>query len=222
MVQVGTQSPVVGKGIAMIEEPDGARAASYRVLRHHLPLRDDNLARVTMVSSARAGESTTRSAINLAMALNDYHRRRVLLIDANFARPSVVAALELRDAPCFATQLTRGPEQAMSPWTVAELAPSQLHVLPLRTRPETTRPLGEAAYASAFCLAMQSLREAGYEHIVVAAPPVLESAQPTLMQDATDGVVLACRRGESRAKHVQRSVEVFGRDAVLGLVLDLG
>jgi len=219
MLRVGAQIPV-GRGsssIAMLEDPDGARAAGYRVLRHHLPRRDDGRARVTMISSARAGEGMTRCAINLALALSDYHRGKVLLVDGNFTNPSIAAALELQDVPCFSMQLARRSTGDDSPWTVVELLPSQLHLLPVDVF-GGKRPRFDAA---AFTEAMSSLRECGYEHIVVAAPPVLESAQPTLMQESVDGVILTCRRGQSRGKRVRRSIEQFGRDAVLGVVLDL-
>lgn len=220
LVRVVAQIPVArgSSTLAMLEEPDGERAAGYRLLRHNLPKRDDGRARVTLVSSARAGEGMTRCALNLALALSDYHPGRVLLVDGNFANPSLAAALELQDVPCFAMQLARqAAGGAKAPWQVLEILPSGLHLLPVDVfggkRPDF--------HAGAFSAAIRSLSESGYEQIVVATPPVLESAQPTLMQEAADGVLLTCRRSQSRGKQIRRSVELFGRDIVLGVVLDL-
>ncbi|MEZ4366436.1 MAG: hypothetical protein R2939_09135 [Kofleriaceae bacterium] len=66
------------------------------------------------------------------------------------------------------------------------------------------RPLLDAP---AFAIAMDRLRLAGYDHIVVDTPPVLGGAEVNLIQDAVDGVVLALRARTSTARDLRRAVE---------------
>jgi Mrp family chromosome partitioning ATPase len=66
---------------------------------------------------------------------------------------------------------------------------------------------------------MERLRLAGYEHIVVDAPPVLGSADVNLMTDAADGVVFALRSQRSNTRDLRRAIEQLGTSKVAGTVL---
>jgi Mrp family chromosome partitioning ATPase len=66
---------------------------------------------------------------------------------------------------------------------------------------------------------MERLRTAGYEHIVIDAPPVLGSADVNLMADAADAVVLAVHARRTTTRDLRKAIEQIGASKVVGTVL---
>jgi Mrp family chromosome partitioning ATPase len=90
-----------------------------------------------------------------------------------------------------------------------------LHVAAINPRIEQSQLLD----APAFAIAMERLRVAGYDHIVIDAPAVLGSADVNLMADAADGVILTARARRTTARDLRRSVDQLGASTVIGTVL---
>src|SRR5215471_14436766 len=86
--------------LVMLTLPDSSRAATYRVLRHRLSQLGDP--RVILVTSAQAGEGKTVCAANLAIALGECGRARVLLVEGNLRMPSLGELFGFVPAECFA------------------------------------------------------------------------------------------------------------------------
>jgi Mrp family chromosome partitioning ATPase len=66
---------------------------------------------------------------------------------------------------------------------------------------------------------MDRLRLGGYDHIVIDSPSVLGSADVNLIQDASDGVVLALRGRTSTARDLRLAVDQLSPSKILGSVL---
>jgi hypothetical protein len=116
---------------------------------------------------------------------------------------------------CFAEQLAAHRHQPMMPWSLIEIPQLWLHVAAINPRIEKTQLLDGPAFA----IAMERLRLAGYEHIVVDAPPVLGSADVNLMTEAADAVVLALRAKRSTTRDVRRTIDQLGTTKIAGTVL---
>lgn len=199
--------------LAMVIDPDSERAASFRVLRHHLL--EIGRPQVVVVSSPLQGDGKTTVALNLALALAECGRAKVLLCDANVRRPALANALKLVPPWCFAEQLAAHRHQPQLPWSLVEIPQMWLHVAAINPRIEKSQLLD----APAFAIAMERLRVAGYEHIVIDAPQVLGSADVNLMSDAADAVILATRARRTTARELRRSVDQLGASKVVGSVL---
>lgn len=199
--------------LVMVHAPDSARAAAFRVLRHHLL--QAGRPQVIAVTSARAGEGKTTAAINLALALAECGRARVLLVEGVLRRPQLASIFRFVPPWCFADQLDAHRHQPGAPWTLVDLPAQWLHVAAVA--PDATPR--ELLDAPAFAIAMDRLRLAGYDHIVVDAPAVLGGAEANLIQDATDGVVLAVRARVTTSRDLRRTVEQLSPGHVLGSVL---
>jgi Mrp family chromosome partitioning ATPase len=198
--------------LEMILDPDSERSASFRVLRHHLL--ELGRPQVIVVSSPLHGDGKTTTALNLALALAECGRAKVLLCDGHLRRPQIANALKLVPPWCFAEQLAAHRNQPMLPWSLVEIPQLWLHVAAVSPRIEKTQLLD----APAFAIAMERLRLA-YEHIVIDAPPVLGSADVNLMSDAADAVLLAVRARRSTARELRKSIEQVGASKVVGSVL---
>ena len=206
------QGERIDQRLALIIDPDSERAASFRVLRHHLL--ELGKPQVIVVSSPLPGDGKTTVALNLALALAECGRAKVLLAEAHLRRPELADVFKCVPPWCFAEQLAAHRNQPMLPWSLVEIPQLWLHVAALSPRIEKTQLLD----APAFAIAMERLR-LGYDHIVIDAPPVLGSADVNLMADAADAVVLAVRARLSTTRDLRKAIDQIGASKVVGTVL---
>jgi Mrp family chromosome partitioning ATPase len=199
--------------LVLVTEPDSERAASFRVLRHHLL--EAGRPQVVVVSSPKPLEGKTTCAANLALALAECGRARVLLVEAHVRRPQLASVFRFVPPWCFAEQLAAHRHQPLLPWGFVDIPGLWLHVAAINPRTEQHQLLD----APAFAIAMERLRIASYDHIVIDAPSVLGSADVNLIQDAADGVVLAVRAKKSTARELRRAIEQLSPAKILGTVL---
>lgn len=199
--------------LELVIDPDSERAASFRVLRHHLL--EVGRPHCVIVSSPQAGEGKTTTAVNLALALAECGRAKVLLIETHLRRPQLANVFKFVPPWCFAEQLAAHRHQPMMPWSLIEIPQLWLHVGAVNPRIEKTQLLDGPAFA----IAVERLKQGGYDHIVVDAPPVLGSADVNLMADAADAVVLAIRARSSTTRDLRRAIDQLGASKVAGTVL---
>lgn len=199
--------------LALLHDPDSERSAAYRVLRHHLL--ELGRPQVVIVSSPRQGEGKTTTAVNLALALAECGRAKVLLAETHLRRPQLANVFRLVPPWCFAEQLAAHRNQPLLPWNLVEIPQLWLHVAAVNPRIEKNQLLD----APAFTIAMERLRLAGYDHIVIDAPPVLGSADVNLMADAADAVVFSVRAQQSNARDLRRAIDQIGASKIAGTVL---
>lgn len=199
--------------LVLVRDSDSARAASFRVLRHHILERGQP--KVVAVSSANDREGKTTTAVNLALAMAECGRGRVLLIDGNLRRPELAGVFRFVPPWCFAEQLQVHREQPLLPWGVVEVRSMWLHVAAVNPR----RDPSKVRDAPSFGIALERLRLAPYDHIVIDCPAVLGSADVNLIQDAADGVLLVARKKASTVRDIRRAVEQLTPAKVLGTAL---
>jgi Mrp family chromosome partitioning ATPase len=167
------------------------------------------------VSSPQRGDGKTTVALNLALALAECGRASVLLAETHLRRPQLANVFRLVPPWCFAEQLTAHRTQPAMPWSLVELRDLWLHVAAVD--PKVTKK--QLLDAPAFAIAMERLRLAGYDHIVIDAPPVLGSADVNLIADAADTVLLTLRARRSTARDVRKALEQLGETKIAGTVL---
>ncbi len=202
----------LGPHLAALKDPYSARADAYRALRYRLTQRGDP--KVIGVTSPVRREGKTTVAINLAASLREGARGRVLVVEANLRAPSIAATLGFMPEVCFEEQLRRHRRQPLEPWVAAEVLP-QLHVMAVNPVNKFSPLLDPIA----FSIAIDRLRLAGYDYIVVDTPPVLESADVNLVADSIDGYVMVAMARKSDAKSVKRGIEQLGPRTFLGTLL---
>ncbi len=198
--------------LVMVREPDSQRAASFRVLRHRMSAQGDP--HVVVVSSAIANEGKTTCAANLAVALSEDARARVLLVEANRRHPSLAEVFGFFPERCFAEQLESHRQKPDDPWTVVGVAQT-LHVLAVRSG-DPPRPLTNGA---TFQTSIESLKRSGYDYIIIDTPPVLGSADVNLVEDVADGVLLATWSGLTTSRSLRLAAEQIEPTKILGFAL---
>lgn len=199
--------------LAVALAPDSSRAAAFRVLRHHLL--ELGRPQCIVVTSPQRGDGKTTTAINLALALSECGRARVLLVEAHLRRPQLSAVFEFVPPRCFADQLIIHRKDPLAAWTLVDIPELYLHVGAINPKFER----GQLLDGPAFSIAMERLRLAGYDHIVIDAPPALGSADVNLMADAADTVLLALRARRSTARDLRAAIDQIGERKIGGTVL---
>lgn len=198
--------------LVLVRDPDSDRAASFRVLRHHLF--DAGNPKIIAVSSPRRGEGKTMTAVNLAISLAECGRAKVLLVETNLRRPQLAEIFRFSPPWCFAEQLAAHRHQPLLPWSLVEIPQLWLHVAAVNPHSARTQLLD----APAFAIAMERLRLGGYDHIVIDTPPVLGSADINLVQDAVDGIALSLAAKKSTARDIRRTLDQLGDNKIVGTV----
>tara|TARA_R110002096_G_scaffold436100_1_gene667677 strand:- start:42442 stop:43542 length:1101 start_codon:yes stop_codon:yes gene_type:complete len=199
--------------LVLLADPDSEQAAAFRILRHHVL--GAGHPQVIAVSGPHDGCGKTTTAINLAMALAECGRAQVLLIDANLRNPKIASSMRFVPPWCFASQLEKHRDEPFAPWSFVEIAQAGLHVAAIDPRGENRARLD----APAFAIALERLRLGPYEHIVIDCPSVLGNADVNLIQDATDGVLLAARTKHVTARDVRNAVDQLTPTKILGTTL---
>jgi Mrp family chromosome partitioning ATPase len=199
--------------LILLREPDSERSASFRVLRHRLQQNGDP--RTIVVSSPSSDEGKTTCAANLAMALGECGRARVLLVEANLRANALAALFGFLPPDCFAAQMTRHRERPLEPWSVVEAFSPSLHVAAVKPGQES-RPLLDGP---AFAVSMEMLKNAGYDYLVLDTPPVLGSADVNLIQDSADGVLLVGWARKTTGASLRRAVDQLSPAKILGVSL---
>jgi Mrp family chromosome partitioning ATPase len=185
--------------LVLLRAPSSAGAASFRLLRHRVLERGGDPPAVILVTSASADEGKTTCALNLALALSEGGRAKVLLLDANFRRPAVTRVLGLLDC------------RSSEPWVTVEQLTPFLHVA-LDSQPDALDGHGMTGR-------IERLLEDGYDFLVIDGPPVLGSADVNVLQESATSVVLTAWAGRSHGTTVRQAVEQIGAAKVAGIVL---
>ncbi len=209
-------SPPDTQVLVMLGDSSPQTAASLRVIRHRLEQRRAEGMWTFGVTSPRDGEGKSTFAVQLALVLSESQRARVLLVEANFHRPSLARILGFKvpDGHGLSAQIVRKMRGSMEPWCVTALGPA-LHVL----AESTTEPVfPETLHSTHFQNAVGFLSR-GYDFLVVDGPTVLGSGDANVIENAVDGLILVCRSQWSKGADLREAVKQLGDRKMVGVVL---
>lgn len=207
-------------GSSVARRPDNDRMLrsfeeAIRTLRNTILLGSfDRRIKSLMVTSATPGEGKSTVAVHLAMA-HAQQVHKTLLIDCDLRRPSIDRKLGLTPATGLSAVILNGV-----PWQDAVVpVPEVPNLFVLSTGASSRRAaelIGKAL--------PQILEEAsaGYDLIIVDAPPALGFPEPIQMATTVDGVVVIALAGETNRKALASVVNTLQRlrANVVGVVLN--
>lgn len=213
VVATHNQAPQGRSVLPFVNAPDSSLAASFRVLAHRL--KGVNNPKTIAITSPGRDEGKTTLAINLAMALAEHGRDKVLLVEANLRNPRVGEALGFAPPSCFGEQMVRFLDLPGEPWRVVATFFDNLHVLAVHPRSKGTWLLN----APAFKAAMAQLTAADYAHIIIDCPSALGTADVNIIEDTADGIILTAMAGMTKAGQLLRTKEHLAPANIFGTVL---
>jgi Mrp family chromosome partitioning ATPase len=167
--------------------------------------------------SPSLAEGKTTLAVRLALTLSEADRARVLLVEGNFERPGLAAALGLclPQEAGFSTQIRDRMRGRAAPWGVVRLGSS----LSILAEPGEVAAHPDAIHSTHLESAFVALRRS-YEYVVVDGPAVMGSGDANVLEAAADGVLLLVRVGRTQGAAVTQATRLLGDGKVLGVVLN--
>ena len=183
----------------------------YRVLRARiLDIMKLRNMKTLMVTSAVPGEGKTAASINLAVALNQVHGTRVLLVDCDMRKLGIADALGIAGTPGLEDAL-RG---SASFEDVVQSFDNTLSFVPSGGVDESAAELLQSPRLKEFVEWTQ--RE--YDITVFDSPPLLPIADSRVLATQMDGVALCVLAGSTSETDVMEALELV-RSKVIGSIL---
>ncbi len=209
----GPALPQSPKLVFPAPEDESSAVTEFRFLRKRLLQLSP--ARVILVTSANRSEGKSVVAANLALCYSEFGRARAMLIEANFARPSLAEVFGVVPPVCFAHQLLErqytGHRQAWRPAVVQTLAM-------LTVSPDSVVK-ASAAWPAFQAMITEIAEQPYHDVIIIDGPPVLESADASLIAQQADQVVLVSVAGQSRTGPLAEAAERLAPASIAGAVL---
>jgi len=208
----------IGTNVAFVSQtaPHSLLAEAFRQARTNLLFSTDHPVKSVLVTSPNPGDGKTTVAVNLALTMAR-GGNRILLIEANFRRPSLARLFDIPESVGLSNVLVglASAEEAVQATRVENLDVMVCGVLP----PSPAELLGSER--------MHRLIEelAGrYDQVLIDGAPMLVVADNYLLAEAVGGVVVVYRAGENtkgvalRAARQIRSLRARLMGAVLNRV----
>jgi capsular exopolysaccharide synthesis family protein len=207
-IQTSGRSAVIPWNVANSQGGEQYRLIRTRIVQH--PAHP----KVIVISSAGSGDGKTVSSINISGVLSLRDKANVLLIDADFRRAGVSAALGLPAGPGLANVLNRTCT-LQDALIRADQFPN-LYVLTAGTGAGNPAELLDSEYWRALC---SSVRE-HFDFVIIDGPPIAGVADYELIQTVCDGVVFVVRPEHSDRTLVNRAYELIPEKLRLGVVVN--
>lgn len=195
-------------------DPHSSAADRYRLLRLRFrELKAKWKLRTVLVTSPLPEDGKSTTVINLATALAEKGKSRVLVIEADLYHSCLVDLVGIKPGDGLAEMLERGLSPASG---IRRLEPLGWSLLPAG---KTSGNPTELLHKEAFSQLMQRLVP-HFDWVLIDSPPVIPLADAMLLRSRANATLLVARAGHTPRKAIERSLSLLGREHVLGIVLN--
>ncbi len=201
--------------LAMLPGGPSDAASALRLVRQRLELRQPLGQKLLGVVSARPGEGKSTFSAQLALALSEAQRAKVLLVEANFVAPSLAKLLGVvvPTHQGFSVQLARRMQNRTDPWVQLALGPS-LHAL----LEEPGVGYVQALYSTHFLQSLFFFAPA-YDYVVIDGTAVLASGDANVLAQGIDTLMIVAQSGATRGADLLQTMQQLGEHKPVDIVL---
>ena len=202
------------KRLVTATAPQSLAAEQYRLLRTRVRRAENGRSvRSILVTSPTKGDGKSLTAANLALAMSQELHQRVLLVDADFRRPSIGRLFGLPESPGLADVLLGAVDLDDA---LKNLSEQRLTVLPAGTVP--AHP-AELLGSTAMRRVLDALR-GRFDRILIDMPPLAPVADVHVVAPMADALLMIVRAGVTGKPDIERALAGLDPGKVLGLVLN--
>lgn len=205
---------VLERNCVLPQVADRSALRAYKILRTRLLQR---LAvkrwRTLAVTSTKAGEGKTLTAINLAMALSQEPNTQVCLVDLDLQRPQVASQMGLQAGPGLGEYLL-GEAEALQ--VMYGGSPSLVVIPNTRTFDHSSEMLSSARMLDLLKVIETELPQ----HLVIFDMPPLTSDDVLTFAPRVDGVLLVVAEGRTERASLSKARELIAEMNIVGVVLN--
>jgi protein-tyrosine kinase len=168
-----------------------------------------------LVTSANPGEGKTLTAINLAISFSHQLNKTVLLVDTDIRKPSIHKYFGLEDGPGLSDYLI-GKAQISD--VLVNPGIDRFVILP-GGRPLTNS--AELLGSPRMRFLLDELKQRYHDRFVILdSAPVLTSADPMVLSNFVDGILIVIEAEKTTRDHVRNVFEVMHNKPIIGTVLN--
>jgi capsular exopolysaccharide synthesis family protein len=200
--------------VTLLTDPSGPGADRFRLLRMRLEeARSGGQLRSLAITSPLPQDGKSTIASNLATALADGGRRRVLVIEADLHRPSLARSLGIQPQPGLAECLELGWDPIS---TIRRLEPLSWCLLEAgNARSNATELLQKDSMS-----VLMGMLSAHFDWILVDTPPATPLTDAVSVSQRVDATLLVVRAGHTSRKAVDEALVRLGTRNLVGIVLN--
>jgi capsular exopolysaccharide synthesis family protein len=194
---------------------DSTDAEAYRAIRTALYFgRSEQDKTVLQITSPMPSDGKSTLVANLAVTIAK-SGKRVVVVDADFRRPTIHRLFGLKQAPGLAA-VVQGTAQPSD--TTQSPAIDNLSILTAGKTPENP---SELLSSPGFSALIGSLREQ-YDFVLIDTPPLLAVSDPAIVAAQVDGVIMAFRLSKGVQVTTKQAKEILDRmgTKLLGVVVN--
>jgi exopolysaccharide/PEP-CTERM locus tyrosine autokinase len=177
---------------------------------------NEDRARMILVCSAKPDDGKTFCAINLALSMAAEKDVEILLVDADFAKPDILARLGIEQGPGLLDALSGAVANVED--CILDTDIPHLAVLPAGTRTHSDTELLASARANAI---LDGLAAANKRRIVIFdSPPVLAASPASVLAAHVGQVMLVVRADRTGERDLREAVAMLDGCENIQLVLN--
>jgi protein-tyrosine kinase len=168
-----------------------------------------------MITSANPGEGKTLTAINLAISFSHQFNKTVLLVDSDIKKPTIHKYLGLEDGPGLSDCLV---EKKMM--TDGLVNPGMERIVILRGGSPQTNS-AELLGSKKMKALLKEIKERYPERFIIFdSTPVLTSADPLVLANLVDGILLVVEAEKTKREDVLKVLEMMHNKPIIGTVFN--
>jgi tyrosine-protein kinase len=208
-VRIGSDSRII-----VSNDPRGPGSERFRLIR--MALRNaagGKLPKVLLITSPLPKDGKSTVALNLASSLSERGKYKILLMEADLHRPSVLTALGLDWIPGL-SEVLQGAESPFS--VIRHIEPLAFYLM---SAGRSLEHPSEMFQGERFSSVLQDLK-ASFDCILLDCPPAFPLADVVALKAHAEGVLLVARAGATPREAVRETIQLFKPGLVLGLVLN--
>ena len=198
----------------LIVPPHSFSAEAFRKLKTQIFLHPGNSIRTILVTSAAPQEGKTLVAVNLAVAISKEMHSNAILIDADLRRPGVRLE-KSKSGKGLSNYLSDGVPLSEI------LVNSEIEKLQIILAGASSRKSTELIRSKKMGELLESLKESSDNtYVVIDSPPIMATADPSLLSKMVDGIILVVRAGYTTRESVQNAIKSIDRQKIIGVIFN--
>jgi capsular exopolysaccharide synthesis family protein len=166
-----------------------------------------------LITSSTAEEGKSMIAANLACALANRRRQKVLLVEGDLRRPVLASLLGTQKNPGLGGYLQNEPGATACMYELKNLG---LWFLPAGDPPKNPLGVMESERLSQLMNQFQSQ----FDWIVIDSPPVLPLGDTSVWMRLADGILLVTRPGKTTKRQLERGLEAIEQPKLIGAIIN--
>jgi capsular exopolysaccharide synthesis family protein len=214
MQDVDLNLPEESRLVCVTGQQDSPTAEAFRLLALRIrDMQQDRVLKKILVTSTLPQEGKSTVAANLACALAQAGKQRVVLLEGDVRKPSQSRQFGLESLKGMCEWLQGEQELANC---IYRIKAAGLWILPAGAASRNHVDLLQPGKVAAMMARLEEL----FDTIVIDSPPVLPLADTSVWTRLADGILLVTREGTTQKRQLQKGIEAIDREKLIGALLN--